>query len=326
MPGVISDILNAASGIAQRISEAEDSDIIVWNGPIYEEGFGKLVKEAPYAYNNVIFILVTYGGDANVAYRIARLLQESYQRVTVFVPSICASAGTLVTLGAHKLVLSDFAELGPLDVQVYKRDEIGERRSGLLLRSALTSLGQECNQLFGSLLYALKSNTGGLVRFKLASELAQKIVVGVMSPIYEQLNPEALGQDYQDMNIAYEYGIRLSRISSITDKEGVYRLVHKYPSHDFVIDKREASEIFKAIDNPTDDMYDLTDALGQLAFRPNARQVTVRAFREESDNSEERDDDDATNSQGEESFVGDGRSGEAEASVAALRRRYRRAD
>ena len=120
MPGVISDILNAASGIAQRISEAEDSDIIVWNGPIYEEGFGKLVKEAPYAYNNVIFILVTYGGDANVAYRIARLLQESYQRVTVFVPSICASAGTLVTLGAHKLVLSDFAELGPLAWKMHR--------------------------------------------------------------------------------------------------------------------------------------------------------------------------------------------------------------
>lgn len=196
----------------------------------------------------------------------------------MFIPSVCASAGTLITLGAHKLYLSENAELGPLDVQLLKRDEIGERRSGLLLKSALAALASESNSLFGHMLFSIKSNTGGLVRLKLAGELAERIVVGVMSPIYGQITPENLGQDHQDLSIASHYGVRLANISGSATEESVHHLVYNYPSHDFIIDKMEAMDIFSSIENPSEDMYILTKALGHFSTEPNERAVMVKAL------------------------------------------------
>jgi hypothetical protein len=174
--------------------------------------------------------------------------------------------------------MSDFAELGPLDVQIYMRDEIGERRSGLLYKSALNSLSEDCNRLFGELLLSLKTNSAGLVRFKLASEVAERIAIGLFSPIYGQISPEALGQDYQDLNVAFEYGIRLVRVSKLASPSAVHRLVNKYPSHDFIIDKMEAREILKRVDDPTRDMYMLVVALGELGFQPDRRRATIRTL------------------------------------------------
>jgi ClpP class serine protease len=41
----------------------------------------------------VVVIVVTYGGQANVAYRVGRFLQTMYEEVVAFIPSICKSAG-----------------------------------------------------------------------------------------------------------------------------------------------------------------------------------------------------------------------------------------
>src|SRR5690348_131671 len=46
--------------------------------------------------DRVVVIVVTYGGSANVAYRVARYLQTVYREIVAFVPSICKSAGTLI--------------------------------------------------------------------------------------------------------------------------------------------------------------------------------------------------------------------------------------
>lgn len=262
---------------AQRISNEWDCDIVLWNGEINNAGFKKLAKECSYQKNNVLLVLVTYGGDANYAYRIARFLQSSYEKFYLFIPSVCASAGTLIALGAHKLFLSEAAELGPLDVQILKRDEIGERRSGLLMKSALATLTNESTNLFGTILISIKANTSGLARLKFASEVAERIVVGVMSPIYAQISPENLGQDHQDLSIAHEYGVRLANISESTTSHFVRRLVYNYPSHDFIIDKMEAKNIFKSIEDPSEDMYILMKGLGPVAAEP-LDQVVVRAL------------------------------------------------
>ena len=46
-----------------------------------------------------VLILVTYGGLANVAYRVARYLQTVYDEdVVAFIPVQCKSAGTLLVI------------------------------------------------------------------------------------------------------------------------------------------------------------------------------------------------------------------------------------
>jgi membrane-bound ClpP family serine protease len=81
--------------------------------------------------DNVILFLTTYGGDPDAAYRLAACLRRHYKNISIYVFGLCKSAGTLAALGADNLVLGDFGELGPLDVQLTKPDELVPTSSGL---------------------------------------------------------------------------------------------------------------------------------------------------------------------------------------------------
>jgi hypothetical protein len=78
-----------------------------------------------------------------------------------------------------------------------------------------------------------------------------------MAKVYEQINPEALGRDVRDLNVAMEYCVRLNKRSKNLKADGIQRLVHGYPSHDFVIDLEEAREIFERVGAPTRALYDV---------------------------------------------------------------------
>ena len=49
-----------------------------------------------------------------------------------YVDTVCKSAGTILALGADVIIMSQYAELGPIDVQLQKEDEVGESTSGLV--------------------------------------------------------------------------------------------------------------------------------------------------------------------------------------------------
>ena len=78
-----------------------------------------------------------------------------------------------------------------------------------------------------------------------------------MSKIYEQINPDSLGQDFRDLSVATKYSERLSKRSCNIKDDGIRRLVNEYPSHDFVIDVEEAKEIFNNVELPSGTLYKL---------------------------------------------------------------------
>jgi hypothetical protein len=262
--------------LAQSIAASEKADIYLYSGPINENGFGSLIGAFKRQHDAAILILTTNGGSANAAYRIARWLQTIYGKFTVLICSYCKSAGTLIATGACRLIMSrGSGELGPLDVQLNKRDELWEQRSGLTLRNALTSLEERAESLFTSLMVSIKTGSRGSVRFKLAAELAGELTKGLFAPIYEQITPEGLGEDYQELQVAVEYGKRLAKIGRNIDDASINRLVHEYPSHDFVIDAAEARTLFTRVDEVSSEMVDLALKLQDLVFAPDSTNVTV---------------------------------------------------
>lgn len=54
-----------------------------------------------------VLVLTTGGGDAHAAYIMARYLRKNYEKVTICVFGYCKSAGTLLALGAHELVIGE---------------------------------------------------------------------------------------------------------------------------------------------------------------------------------------------------------------------------
>lgn len=189
-----------------------------------------------------------------------------YKSFTLFAPSYCVSAGTLIALGASTLIMDAFSELGPLDVQLLKRDEIGTRKSGLISKSTFESLAEASFELFENIMLSLKLKSSDLINFKLASEIGAQIASSVMSPIYAKIEPDIIGGDYRDQQIAMEYGIRLVRYGQNANISSVYRLVHTYPAHDFIIDDDEANTLFDDVQSPPDALYDLIATLGPSVY------------------------------------------------------------
>ncbi|MCJ9707637.1 hypothetical protein LWS69_01140 [Bordetella hinzii] len=60
-------------------------------------------------------ILHTNGGDTSAAWRLVNLLHTFCDELEVIIPSKALSAGTLISLGADKIVMSKQAALGPID-------------------------------------------------------------------------------------------------------------------------------------------------------------------------------------------------------------------
>lgn len=220
-------------------------------------------------------MLTTLGGDAHAAYRIARCLQKNYSschpdkrgdgEVCIFVNSVCASAGTLVTLAADKLIISDHAELGPIDVQVRKPDEVGESTSGLTPVQALEFLEGESLKYFKYQFLGLRFERSMSFSTKMAADIAAKLATGLLSQLYDQIDPLRLAEYDRMMRIAAEYGERIK--TSNVRPHAIDQLLMGYPSHEISIDATEARELFVKVEQPTTDLEELGEALGVLAAK-----------------------------------------------------------
>jgi len=72
-------------------------------------------------------LLHTPGGDIDAAEKIISIVRTNVSggRLRVIVPDFAKSAGTLMALGADKIVMSDPSELGPIDPQITLNDGHG---------------------------------------------------------------------------------------------------------------------------------------------------------------------------------------------------------
>ena len=62
-------------------------------------------------------MLATPGGDGETAIRLVRQAQSRCRELTVIVPDQAKSAGTLLALGAHCILMGPTSDLGPVDPQ-----------------------------------------------------------------------------------------------------------------------------------------------------------------------------------------------------------------
>jgi hypothetical protein len=246
---VPSDIEAAIEGL---YAEKPDHDFIVISHPIERALHQKLTRvldkhrEQGMARTKCTVFLTTYGGDAHAGFRVARCLRHHYKKgVRVVVPSYCKSAGTLVAIGANELAIGDLGELGPLDVQVSKPTEILERGSGLDYTQALMVALDHAQTAFSQSLLQMR----GRLRLstKMAGELASQLACGVVEPLYAQIDPNRIGEMQRAIQIAHEYGSRLDGHGSNLKEGALDSLVAGYPSHSFVIDRKEARRLFKSV-------------------------------------------------------------------------------
>ena len=75
-----------------------DRDFFVYSGPIKEDALNGLIGVFPSSKGRrakeLTLALTTYGGDAHVSYRLARLHPASYHSIRLLVACPCNRAGT----------------------------------------------------------------------------------------------------------------------------------------------------------------------------------------------------------------------------------------
>ena len=256
---------------AETVSNARDAEVFLYSGRIEspQDRLMTAFSTMEGRRRNAFLILVTFGGDPHIAYKIARALQRGFERVTVCVPGPCVSAGTLLATAAHELIMTDSGWLGPLDIQVPRSDELFESQSGLVSMQSLSTLQSGAWDMFSSNLFGLKAATLGQVTLKTALETATALTKGLYGPLFGQVDPSRLAEDERSKRIVEEYGKRLQSMSGNLRDGALQDLVVKYPSHQFVIDRDEASErLFKNVASLEPAAQPLVDALGELAVDP----------------------------------------------------------
>lgn len=245
--------------VIEKFSDA-DTDVVVYSGGILREGYEKFCKilHEP-KRSKLLFVLNTYGGDPNAGYRIARAAVHNYgaNNFRILIPTYCKSAGTLICIGSTHIVMADQAELGPLDVQLRKQDELFQQSSGLDILRGVTFLQKEALENFRS--YLVDINGGAVLSTRVASEIASDLVIGLYEPLFAQVDPVRLGEMNAALEIAQHYGERLDEQSQILKETALNKLIMGYPTHGFVIDRAEARTLFKNVTAPTDDEKALCD-------------------------------------------------------------------
>lgn len=268
--------LKPAEDIAEAIAEKGNCDIIAYNGPTERPFDEYLIQKCIHRNKreNVLLLLITEGGNPDAAYRISRCLQDKYNKFSLYLSGYCKSAGTIVALGAHELIISDHGELGPLDIQLAKKDEIWEAESGLTVMAALEALKDKAFSSFEEFFLQTTGKSGGRITVKTAAEIAARLVNGLYSPISEQIDPMHIGEAARAMKIANNYGIRLLFKTDNYHKDTLDILTTGYPSHSFVIDRQEAKLIFKNVREPNDLEAMLPESMGIAGRRPKPLDLT----------------------------------------------------
>lgn len=235
-------------------------DIYIYAGQINLVGYHAICEQIKKRQSDkALLVLGTPGGDPHAGFRIARALQHAYGEFSLLVPRYCKSAGTLIAIGAKTIYMADMSELGPLDVQVKKSDELIGFNSGLDIIQAVNNLQQSAMNAFRSYLNELTREAR--ISTRIAADISTKLTAGLFEPIFAQIDPMRLAEMQRAMEIAYAYGARLNEKSNNLRQNGLTDIVTKYPSHGFVIDRKEARTIFIDVQEPDGVLSQISEAL-----------------------------------------------------------------
>lgn len=214
-------------------------------------------------HNEPVAILVqSPGGYGDVAFRLARLIQNRCGGYTVYVPRWAKSAATLFALGADEVVLGTFGELGPLDAQIHDFER-EEERSALEVVQAVERLNREAMSAMDQQMLFWIRRSGKKIDTLLP--VVSHFVAEMMAPMFDKIDAVDYTKNARMLKVAQDYAVRLLRDHGDLDRAEriASALTNEYSEHGFVIDVAEARRIGLRV-NPAPN--EIADALDGLAY------------------------------------------------------------
>ncbi|HKY82174.1 MAG TPA: hypothetical protein VJM09_11975 [Sphingobium sp.] len=246
--------------IYEQIEKARDSKVVAYvtgDRPGLETQVSPEIVDlfvdhldAIWPAKRISLVLYTNGGDTAAAWRLINLIRTFCDELEVIVPAKALSAGTLICLGANKIIMTKQATLGPIDPSL--NSPLGPIIPGSPNHRAPVSV--EAVQGF------LDVATNEL-NIKNDAALA-----GIWTHLSQQIHPLVLGQIFRTRQQIRTLARKLLEFQK-TDSEVIDRIVSflcsESGSHDHTINRREARGLGLAIENPSQELYDILKALQQ---------------------------------------------------------------
>ena len=229
------------------VQNDEDPDIGALSKSVYQGFFDarmEIDERKPIA-----LLLDSGGGLPSIAYKLAKFFRKRCGSFHVLIPNYAKSAATLLALGAEKIVLGNYAELGPLDIQVHDPEEEA-KVSALNHVQTLERLSAFALKTLDESVYLIQVRS----QKKISSALPHAIdfTAAMIRPLMENVDIVRytemsrllkIGEDYAKRLLAKKYGQK--KADSIAAS-----LVGKYPEHGFIIDAEECEAIGLSVETP----------------------------------------------------------------------------
>ena len=193
----------------------------------------------------ISFYLYTRGGHTLAAWSIANLIRQFCDEFEVVIPSKAHSAGTLISLGAHTIVMTKQATLGPIDPSV-----------NTPLNPAVP--GAPPNARFP---VSVEAINGFIELAKTTGVETSADLSVVLSILASHVHPLVLGEVYRTRSQIRMLGKRLLS-KHMQDGEKIERILSflcsESGSHDYTIYREEArDELGLSVETPSDELYAL---------------------------------------------------------------------
>ena len=198
----------------------------------------------------ISLVLHTNGGDTSAAWRLINLIHTFCDEFEVIIPSKALSAGTLISLGANKVVMTKQAALGPIDPSL--NHPLSPIMSGPPGQRVPVSV-----EAVRGYIDAAKDDLG----------INDPAVLGnILVDLANKVHPLVLGQIFRTRS---QIRILASKLLSrqVKNKEKLKKIIDflcaESGSHDYTVNRREAEEMGLAVEKPSEDLYATIHALHQ---------------------------------------------------------------
>lgn len=192
------------------------------------------------AGDKVEILIHSPGGHPDIAYRTMKFFRRRFSEVNVIVPLMAKSAATLMCLGADKIFMGEFAELGPIDIQIDDQVQHGGKNfSPLNEFKSIEFMREQAIEWMDY--YATLMNVQYGFSIQKGLEDSVDLVTGLMRPMFEKIEPLGMGEHRRALAVSEEYAKRMISLTGNKNAKGILRrVVWDYPSHDFCIDYDES--------------------------------------------------------------------------------------
>ena len=193
----------------------------------------------------ISLILHTNGGRTLSAWQLVNLIRMFCEDLEVIVPFTALSAGTLIAIGANQIIMTKQATLGPIDPSIVNPLNPIARVQGA---ETLVPVSVESVRSYLD-----------VARKELVLK-GEKALSSILRDLTDYIHPLVLGEIFRSQSQIRFLAEKLLT-HQIYDKERVKLIIDflcgESGSHDYTINRREASELGLEVEKPSDSLYQI---------------------------------------------------------------------